>query len=351
MIRIGSLNMGDLKIGSLNAKRVMIGDLVGWEKTKKLAPWCETEVWAKAVQVGSTTKSSLYFHAEGDNISIFVDGNEVYGETKGYFPGGRSSIDVTEAGTNVTVHSVLFTGNLKKLGFVKLDNTENPVLYSVRSPLPAMKSLEGLFNKCTGLYQVTENVFSNCTEARTAFGCFMGCSSLKQLPNGLFQYCQKLYAFDFTFANCTSLEELPAGLFSGLSITNLMGAFGGCTSLKAIPAGFFDTVRVSCGFYGTFAGDTALTTIPAGLFSKATGSPNFNQTFKGCGLTALPIDTFAAEATPNSFNQTFMDCGDLEGNVPELWNLYPGVTSADHKECFSGCDLVSNYADIPTGWK
>lgn len=107
-----------------------------------------------------------------------------------------------------------------------------------------------------------------------------------------------------------------------------------------------------------------LTAIPEGLFANCTAVTNFNYCFFGChNLTAIPAGLFDHCTAVTNLSGCFSDCINLTGETPytmvggkkiKLWerspeNGFAKVTS--HESCFGYCTMLSDYAEIPYGWK
>jgi hypothetical protein len=114
------------------------------------------------------------------------------------------------------------------------------------------------------------------------------------------------------FVGCASLKEIPAGLFSGhAKITDLSNTFKDCSGLKEIPTGLFDElVKVT----------------------------NFTSTFSGCtNLTGESPYTVVNDAKVHLYERAN--------------NTSTFSKPSSYSSCFSGCTQLSDYEDIPTGWK
>ena len=157
---------------------------------------------------------------------------------------------------------------------------------------------------------------------------------------------------------------------TGLTRLNL----GGC-SMTSLPSGFLSNVLnlqyallygpyLQSIPYGLFAGQTVLSiqgialyqnpsllALPNELFKGlAIGAVHFNFVFSGCSsLTAIPADICSYHPAATVFSNMFDGCVSLTGPAPELWNRIPAPTNGTY--CFRGCTGLSNYADIPAGWK
>ena len=192
-----------------------------------------------------------------------------------------------------------------------------------------------------------------------------------------------------TFAHCfrdNSLTSIPSGLFDNhTSVTSFAHCFRD-NSLTSIPSGLFDNNTIVTSFYMTF-GDNSLTSIPSGLFDNNTSVTNFGYTFYNNSLTSIPSGLFDNNASVTSFYRTFGGNEDLQipsdvfpvttaywedrnvdftsmfersgtfggtqGTAPALWTIDFGTGTIDSTDVFAGHDSssLSNYGDIPAGWR
>lgn len=86
-----------------------------------------------------------------------------------------------------------------------------------------------------------------------------------------------------------------------------------------------------------FLGCNSLTTIPAGLFDHFTAATNFDMCFAGC--------TSLTGETPYTM---------VDGKKVRLWDRSPenGFTKVtSYNACFAVCNGLSDFAEIPEGWK
>jgi hypothetical protein len=135
-----------------------------------------------------------------------------------------------------------------------------------------------------------------------------------------------------TGANWASLERAffgCAGMTNGgpacpamPSVTSLFYAWRGCTGLTAAPD--VSALTNVTTLYAAWYNCTGLTSAPA-----------------------LPTSSTALTTTTSAFQGN----AKMGGSVVELWNtnLFPNVTA--YANTFTGCTNLSNYADIPNGWK
>jgi len=188
----------------------------------------------------------------------------------------------------------------------QLTSIDEDIFNTYNSNPNAIVTFSNVFASCTnvGLTSIPENLFRYSVNAKAFNSAFSGCNKVTSIPSGLFQY--NTIAEDFT--NCFQswiITSIPATLFSGLmQIKTLTGCFYFCHELLAIPSTLFDD-------------------------QGATGIVTYTNCFRVSGTSTL------------LYNK-------ITGSVPELW-LKPN--SPVGTGCFLNRTAVSNYADIPAGWK
>ena len=151
----------------------------------------------------------------------------------------------------------------------------------------------------------------------------LGGTSITALPPGFLDNAPNLqYAL---FSGCPYLATLPSGLFAAQTVLSIQGVnLYDCPMLDNLPNALFQGLGV--------------------------GVLGFNFMFKGClGLTSIPADICNYQPGATVFSNMFDGCVSLGGPAPELWNRIP--TPTDTTYAFRGCTGLSNYADIPAGWK
>ena len=115
-------------------------------------------------------------------------------------------------------------------------------------------------------------------------------------------------------------------------------------------------------FRNCFQDCTGLTSIPEGLFANNTKATDFRFCFNSCtGLTSIPEGLFANNTKATDFSYCFNFCTGLTSSTPldndgtPLYNRSEGKEGYsvvnDHKRCFNGCTLMSDYSSIPSDWK
>jgi hypothetical protein len=88
------------------------------------------------------------------------------------------------------------------------------------------------------------------------------------------------------------------------------------------------------------------------LFDNNTLVTQFRGSFQNCyALTAIPSGLFDNCISVTDFRQCFYVCRALTGLAPELWDSTRWSSVQYNDLCFNGCIGLTNYADIPSGWK
>lgn len=152
-----------------------------------------------------------------------------------------------DAFAEVTNMTSLFSG-CSKLGDLPDDIFKNMVkaksagyLYEGcigMNSFPSLKncvSLEvvpALWKDCTQLVDAPADYFPESVgKGISAANMFNGCTALKSVPEDLFKDFESVTTISQMFLNCTSLETLPAGIFDGMKkISSAGAAFSGCTA-------------------------------------------------------------------------------------------------------------------------
>ena len=199
------------------------------------------------------------------------------------------------------------------------------------------------FKDCTGITEIPEGLFDKCTGATKLGNCFNGCVSLKKLPARLLPENNKVIDLKSLFYGCVSLTEIPATLFDNCTeVIECSNTFGRCIGLTSIPEGLFDVCVKVEDFEGLFDDCEALTNIPVGLFDNCTKVTNFKKTFNRC--TALtgesPYTTINVGGT------------DVKVHLYER-SSYPEHFTAPkyYGKTYYKCTGLTDYANIPSGWK
>jgi hypothetical protein len=201
---------------------------------------------------------------------------------------------------------------------------------------PSITTVAGCFANLTSLTSVDEDLFnthSSLTNAIVDFSSvFSGCNNVgfTSIPEGLFRYSVNAKLFGSAFLNCTKIASIPSGLFQYNTILeNLSSCFSGWT-VSSIPSTLFAGLSQVSTVNSCFIYNHELLSIPAGLFDDI-----------GVSRTVDFTSCFRITGTGGAYNK-------ITGAVPELW-LKPN--SPTGTQCFYNRTAVSNYTDIPAGWK
>ena len=154
------------------------------------------------------------------------------------------------------------------------------------------------------------------------------------------------------FYSCSSLTEIPETLTIPDSVTNCSSMFSYCTSLTTIQEGFtIGNSVTNCS--NMFSYCSSLTAIPETL-TIPNSVTNCAQMFFNCPSLTSDISNI----WPSTWNYTgtinlismFLGCSKIVGTAPadKLWNSGKTFNSSS---CFVGCTSLTNYSEIPSGWK
>ena len=157
-------------------------------------------------------------------------------------------------------------------------------------------------------------------------------------------------SFQNTF-NRTGISSITPSLFENCSnVTNMNSCFAYNNSLITVPEGVFRNLSSVTNYYMVFRACQNMQDCPNDLFSYSPLADTFQSAFyTNYKMKTLPsLDNNPAA---KNVNYTFYQCYAATGNATELWDSskFPNITS--HNQCFTGCTNLSNYADIPSGWK
>lgn len=206
---------------------------------------------------------------------------------------------------------------------------------------------------CENVTHLSETFFSRNTSIYNASGMFEDCTGLIDLPEKLFNHCLYFTDVSSMFSNCSKLVSIPDDCLGFcMSISNASNMFSMCTSLKNIPETFLSEClrleNVSSFFYGC----RSLEGIPRNFLKNNTEITNISNLISGCvKITYLPVSLLENNIKLTNVNSAFRDCSNITSLVPELWDeeKYKNVT--DFGSTFKNCNSVSNFDDIPLGWK
>jgi len=364
------------------------------------------------VDWGDGTTSAITAFDDADRVHIYSEAGTYLIEITGTCEGWGWSFDDT--GDRIQIRRIINWGGDDFDGWLYLKGGfwGCPNLVSLGDttikPSGAGIGADGFyatFYSCTGLTSIPTDLFRYNTAVSTSgfSTTFSNCIRLTSIPIDLFRYntAVSTSGFSNTFYGCRSITAIPTDLFkynTAVSTSGIRATFHGCRNLTSIPTDLFryNTAVSTNGFYDTFSGCTGLTSIPTDLFryNTAVSTSGFYYTFSGCSsLTSIPTDLFRynTAVSTSGFARTFYGCIKLQlnanifyaegeettrflnrvsdfalcfsrtsftgtqGTAPTLWDCDFGTVTPVTTDCFDGAGnsatSLTNYADIPAGWK
>lgn len=194
---------------------------------------------------------------------------------------------------------------------------------------------------------------------------FSNYNKLTTLPNGPMPQYNNLTSLENLFYG-TIITTIPNGIFDkNTQIVNFSQTFRECYSISSIPTDLFKFNTSVTSFAGVFYSCTNITTIPPDLFRYNTSCLDFRLALYYCYKSKLPSELFyrAGEQSNRFLNQSVLfdyffwrpvNQGQ-QGVAPDLWNCDYGTGTPVKTGCYGGpgnsAASLSNYADIPAGWK
>lgn len=278
--------------------------------------------------IGPTGRFEIIDWGEGDIVSGYnLPKTHIYStsgiKTISWFPNGAYSLNwmQTLSTTRSRLISVINLPNFSNSN-MQFANCEGLTTFTASFPagVSLISTSTGMFQRCTALTTVGENIFSNMANMEFPLWIytFQGCTALTSLPSNLlapirnnirslqywFMDCSRLtVSSDFIgeapaittissiFSNCTSIVTAPA--LSGLiNCTNSSYAFQGCSRMTSYPSGM-NQMRSLVQINGMFSSCTVLPAIPSTntLFhtNLRTQVTNVIGLFTGCkNITSIP---------------------------------------------------------------
>jgi hypothetical protein len=137
--------------------------------------------------------------------------------------------------------------------------------------------------------------------------------------------------------------EMPA-----YTVTSLSQTWRGCSSATSFPD--VSALTSVTSLSSTWFGCSLATSFPD--VNALTSVNTLSYTWFGCSsMTTVPVLPSASTALTTT-TLAFRDVGSgMGGTVSDLWNAtdFPNITA--YANTFTGCTGLTNYADIPDGWK
>ena len=194
---------------------------------------------------------------------------------------------------------------------------------------PNVQDCSSMFENCTKLSEISENFIipnsvTNCSSM------FSGCSSLTSIPKHL-SIPNSVTNCSHMFADCSNLIEVEAGFTLGNSLVDCSSMFSYCSNLTTIPPSMkLPNCIQTCQnmFYYDFSQlSSDISYIWPDEF-EYTGTIDLSHMFGSIMASHVPVT----------------------GTVPadKLWNSGKTFNSS---YCFTSCTSLTNYSEIPAGWK
>ena len=222
-------------------------------------------------------------------------------------------------------------------------------LYSVPEAGIGFQSLETLnylFGR-TAITEVSKYMFYYATQVTTASYIFEAVAITKA-HKGWFWNCPLITAFNESFAE-SGITSVHADIFKYNSlVTSFSSTFESC-KISSIPVGLFRYNPLVTNVSYCFAYNTTLSIITYDIFEYNPLIENmYGLFFLNTHLVTIPSSLFINNLAVTTFYSCFGLCVRLTSMVPLLWNRIPEPTGT---QCFFNDLLVTNYSDIPAGWK
>jgi hypothetical protein len=226
------------------------------------------------------------------------------------------------------------------------------------------ETYESAFSDCRYLETLPSRLFEG-SQALSFNQVFDGCTRLSHVPEDLFLRCPRMRSVSHAFRNCSGLEVIPEGLFAGCpELADASNLFEN-SSLQSIPAGLFGANPKLELMDGAFRKCSKLTSVPGNLFDACPSVSSVKELFQACSnLKTVPVSIFDNQRKIANCHRCFADCGHLEGESPyslvegrkvHLYerSAYPDyfVMPAYHDDVFSGCVSLDDYDSVPVDWK
>lgn len=193
---------------------------------------------------------------------------------------------------------------------------------------------DGLFSNCQHLTHLDDG----CTLPRT-----LGVRAAGTL-NWMFQNCVDLVSLGNSF-------KLPDAVYDAQE------SFVNCSKLAAVPFVFPEAFSTNNGKLTRCFQYCHKLTLPA-TFVLPYNSQYYESAFEQCYDIVNDVDKLipsnwdSYSRSDVKFMSCFRACSGLIGNAPgaRLWNA-SNITWNSTRYAFGGCTGLSNYSDIPDGWK
>lgn len=229
------------------------------------------------------------------------------------------------------------------------------------------KALEFLFENCTSLtYSLESNgscerLFENHSDARFLSATFRN-TAISETPFGIYASLPKVEYLTNTYEGCKNLNKIYSDFSQ--SIIYAESAFAGCgtavtNGISVDESWVLPNLKDASSIFSeaklaqvskVFAGCSKLVTVSRAFRNVVwIGNNNISDDIFGDGLTLS--DIYPSPKLENVMSVFSNTIASPTGTAPRLWltSWQPNITK--YTNAFYGCTALSNYAEIPNGWK
>ena len=288
----------------------------------------------KQTYTGNNSSTGVnHYYSESNIYTIKIIGNH------SNFRASQNIIEIIQISNSITNCSHMFSGCSSL--------TEIPSTFTIPN---SVTDCTYMFSNCSGLTAISKtftipNSVTNCSYM------FNYCRSLTTIQEG-FTLGNSVTDCSAMFYYCTSLTAIPETLIIPNSVTNCSSMFADCSRLTEIPSTLTIPNSVTdCSWMFSRCSD--LTIIPETLIIPDSVT-DCSHIFYDCSNLTSDISNIWPDVWNYTgtidLNMMFESCSKVVGTVPadKLWNSGKTFNSSG---CFRNCTSLTNYSEIPAGWK
>ncbi len=340
---VGFISFQDAFFGCLNLSTLPNGPITGAERVENFSSAFQIS------KISSISGDLLSNIPNLTNLKHSFSGNQLTELPTGLFNNNLKIVNFlgTFDGNNISsIPSGLFDNTTKVTNFSQtfVRNNISSIPSGLFDNTTKVTNFSNTFSR-NNLSSIPIGLFNNNSNVISFRGIFQD-NSITSIPSGLFDSNPLVTDFSLTFNN-NEITSIPENLFASTTkVVDFTWTFLN-NNLNSIPENLFANTPDVTSFYYTF-GINNITSIPSGLFSNNTKVTNFSNTFSRNNLSSIPDGLFDNNPLVTTFYYVFSENYSLTGPAPALWlrDPLPIGTGA-----FYGATNLSNYADIPAGWK
>ena len=176
-------------------------------------------------------------------------------------------------------------------------------------------------------------------------GTWYGCSSATSFPD--VDALVLVNTLSQTWQNCNFATSFPS-VNTLVLVKTLSYTWSGCSSATSFPD--VNALTSVTSLYTTWRGCSSATSFPD--VNTLVLVNTLFRTWNGCGAcTTVPVLPSASTELTNVSDMMASIGSGMLGTVVELWNAtnFPNIST--YANAFTGATGLTNYADIPDGWK